>query len=78
MGTQSFKYRILEQACFPGEIELHIRPNASPTIRSGGGHNNPVKYPWLLCQFPEEYKYSSASFYESGKDDYKFLTHYLG
>ncbi len=41
-------------------------------------HNNPVKYPWQLCQFPEEYNYSLASFYENGKDDYKLLTHYLG
>ena len=41
-------------------------------------HNNPVKHPWKLCQFPEQYKYSSASFYENGKDDYNFLSHYPG
>lgn len=41
-------------------------------------HNNPVKYIWKLCQFPEQYKYSSASFYENGKDDYNFLSHYPG
>ena len=41
-------------------------------------HNNPVKYPWNLCEFPADYKYSSASFYENGKDDYKFIAHYLG
>ena len=41
-------------------------------------HINPVKYPWKLCQFPEQYKYSSASFYENGKDDYNFLSHYPG
>ena len=41
-------------------------------------HNNPVRPPWKLCQYPEEYKYSSAAFYENGKDDFKFLSHYLG
>ena len=28
-------------------------------------HNNPVNYPWNLVQHPEEYKYSSAKFYET-------------
>ena len=37
-------------------------------------HWNPVKA--NLCQFPEEYKYSSAGFYHNGKDDWEFLTHY--
>src|SRR5438132_1263345 len=26
-------------------------------------HNNPVKHPWNLVQFAEDYKYSSAKFY---------------
>jgi hypothetical protein len=26
----------------------------------------------------EEYKYSSASYYESGKDEFGFLTHWMG
>ncbi len=29
-----------------------------------------------ICKFPEEYKYSSALFYESGIDNFGFLTHY--
>ncbi len=37
-------------------------------------HNNPVVAG--LCHFPEEYKYSSASFYEKGTGDWNFLTHY--
>ena len=41
-------------------------------------HNNPVRPPWNFCKYPEEYTYSSAAFYEKGKDDFKFLTHYLG
>ena len=39
-------------------------------------HNNPIKDPWNLVQYPEEYKYSSAKFYESGIDDFNLLTHY--
>jgi len=41
-------------------------------------HNNPTQPNWQLCQYPEEYKYSSSGFYEKGMDDFGFLTHYLG
>jgi putative transposase len=37
-------------------------------------HNNPVKA--KLCSFPEDYKYSSAIFYEKGIDNFKILSHY--
>ncbi len=37
-------------------------------------HNNPVKA--RLCLLPEEYKYSSAKFYELNINDWNFLTHY--
>jgi len=39
-------------------------------------HANPVRAG--ICKFPEHYKYSSARFYETGIDDWGFLTHYLG
>ena len=35
-------------------------------------HNNPVKA--KLCEFPEEYKYSSAEYYQYGKTTWEFLT----
>ena len=38
-------------------------------------HYNPVAAG--LCVYPEEYKYSSAKFYESGKDEFGFLTHWM-
>ncbi len=41
-------------------------------------HNNPVRSPWNLCRYPEEYKCSSAVFYEKGVDPFGFLTHYIG
>ena len=37
-------------------------------------HWNPVKAG--MCNVPEEYKYSSALFYETGVDNWGFLTHY--
>jgi putative transposase len=37
-------------------------------------HENPVRAG--LCQFAEEYKYSSASLYKTGIDNWGFLTHY--
>ena len=37
-------------------------------------HWNPVKAG--MCNVPEEYKYSSALFYETGIDNWGFLTHY--
>ena len=39
-------------------------------------HNNPLQPKWKLAILPENYKYSSASFYEKGIDDWDFLTHY--
>ncbi|MCB0741601.1 MAG: hypothetical protein KDB92_11265 [Chitinophagaceae bacterium] len=38
-------------------------------------HWNPVK--GGMCKLPEEYKYSSALFYETGVDNWRFLTHYM-
>ena len=39
-------------------------------------HSNPVQLKWRLATFPEEYKFSSAKFYETGIDDFNFLTHF--
>ncbi len=38
-------------------------------------HYNPVVAG--LCVYPEDYKYSSAKFYETGKDEFGFLTHWM-
>ena len=37
-------------------------------------HDNPCKGNWNLASSPEEYRYSSAKFYETGIDDWGFLT----
>lgn len=39
-------------------------------------HNNPLHERWNLTSRPEEYPWSSAEFYESGKDEFGILTHY--
>ena len=38
-------------------------------------HRNPVQEKWALCKYPEDYKYSTAKFYDNGKDNWGFLTH---
>ena len=39
-------------------------------------HNNPLQPKWALANLPEQYKWSSAAFYETGKSEFNFLTHY--
>ncbi|MEE1946941.1 transposase [Pedobacter sp. KR3-3] len=40
-------------------------------------HLNPLQERWSLADRPENYKWSSAKFYEEGIDDFGFITHYL-
>ena len=39
-------------------------------------HNNPCQPHWQLATRSEDFKYSSASFYDTGEDRFGFLTHY--
>jgi putative transposase len=39
-------------------------------------HFNPLQEKWNLANSPEDYFYSSARFYELGKDSFNILTHY--
>jgi putative transposase len=36
-------------------------------------HSNPLADHWNLATRPEDYIFSSASFYEKGKDEFGFL-----
>ena len=38
-------------------------------------HLNPLHERWGLADRPEEYKWSSARFYQTGEDEFGFLTH---
>jgi putative transposase len=40
-------------------------------------HRNPIHERWRLSAVPEDYEYSSALFYETGVDNWGFLTHYV-
>ncbi len=40
-------------------------------------HLKPLQEKWSLVDYPEKYKWSSAKFYESGEDEFGFLTHYM-
>lgn len=40
-------------------------------------HLNPLQERWNLADRPENYKWSSARFYEEEIDDFGFITHYL-
>jgi hypothetical protein len=41
-------------------------------------HNNPIQAKWRLADFPENYFYSSARFYETGVDPFGLITHFRG
>jgi putative transposase len=40
-------------------------------------HCNPLQEKWNLAKTPQEYFWSSSKFYETGHDDFGFLTHYM-
>jgi len=40
-------------------------------------HGNPIKPKWNLAAEPQDYKYSSAGYYYTGKDEFGFLENYL-
>ena len=40
-------------------------------------HNNPLHERWNLADRPENYRWSSARFYETGVDEFGILTHYM-
>ena len=39
---------------------------------------NHMQPKWKLADFPENYLYSSAAFYETGVDEFGWLTHFRG
>lgn len=41
-------------------------------------HLNPTIEKWNLVEIPEAYRWSSASFYETGHDEFGIITHYKG
>ena len=65
------KYQIWER----NPLSIELRTHSVFLQKLKYIHHNPVRAG--MCHFPEEYKYSSASFYFTGIDNFGFLTHYL-
>lgn len=55
-------------------IRMDYRKKAEQKLRYI--HLNPLQEKWQLVDRPEDYQWSSARFYETGIDDFGFLTHY--
>jgi REP element-mobilizing transposase RayT len=64
------KYQLWER----NPLSVELRTSKVFLQKLGYIHKNPVR--GGLCTFPEEYKYSSAQFYETNVDNWGFLTHY--
>ncbi|MFT4018918.1 MAG: hypothetical protein QM668_18285 [Agriterribacter sp.] len=55
-------------------LSIELRTNTVYERKLDYIYWNPVKAG--LCKIPEDYKYSSAKFYETGIVDFGFITHY--
>jgi putative transposase len=55
-------------------LSIELRTHAVFLQKLDYIHWNPVKAG--MCNLPEEYKYSSASLYETGNESWDFLSHY--
>lgn len=55
-------------------LRIELRTNTVYEQKLDYIHWNPVKAG--LCKMPEDYKYSSEKFHETGIDDFGFITHY--
>ena len=40
-------------------------------------HDNPLQSHWSLCKAPEEYRFSSAAFYLTGRDEFNLVTNIM-
>jgi REP element-mobilizing transposase RayT len=70
VGAKDRKYQFWER----NALSVELRTHAIFLQKLNYIHWNPVRAG--LCNWPEEYKYSSAMFYETGIDNWGFLTHY--
>jgi len=58
-------------------LEIRVFSRAMASQKLGYMHYNPLQPHWLLCKSAEEYRFSSAAFYETGVDEFGILTHYM-
>ena len=70
VGAKDREYQFWER----NPLSIELRTHAVFLQKLTYIHWNPVQAG--ICSLPEEYKYSSAEFYETGVDKWGFLTHY--
>jgi putative transposase len=58
-------------------LAVHIFSKDVAEQKLNYSHYNPLQEHWRLCQLPEDYRFSSARFYETGFDEFGILTHYI-
>jgi len=64
------KYQVWER----NSLTVPLRSEAVVEQKINYIHNNPVRAG--LCHIAEDYKYSSAGYYETGVDTFGFMMHY--
>jgi hypothetical protein len=62
--THGHKYQVWQQ----GFDSVAITKQKDMLTKLNYIHNNPLQEHWKLCPSPEEYPFSSAAYYISGKD----------
>jgi putative transposase len=70
VNAKDRKYQFWER----NPLSIELRTHRAFLQKLNYIHNNPVRAG--ICSLPYEYKYSSARFYETGIDNWGFLTHY--
>jgi len=73
VGAKDRKYQFWERN--PLSVPLYSQKVVEQKINYI--HGNPIKPKWNLAYEPQDYKYSSAGFYYTGKDEFGFLENYL-
>ena len=71
--SSSRNYQFWKRGSLPGE--LYSREVIEQKLDYI--HHNPVQGKWNLCEDFVNYKYSSAAYYELGRDDFGFMSHYM-
>jgi REP element-mobilizing transposase RayT len=67
------KYRVWQRD--PLAIKMYSKQETEQKLEYI--HNNPLQERWSLVANPEDYTWSSASYYEKDFDQFGFLTHYM-
>ncbi|MEE1946685.1 transposase [Pedobacter sp. KR3-3] len=72
VGLKDRKYQIWQR----NALSKDLWSEAFFLQKLGYIHNNPCQPKWMLVDAPEDYYYSSASFYKSQQNNFSFLSHY--